>query len=67
MEEFIDGLSDDDAAAVLAGMAEVREKGLIRSSADSGHTRAILDPEPQCLREMWLSDMRKPVGTRAPR
>lgn len=29
MEEFIDGLSDDDAAAVLAGMAEVREKGLI--------------------------------------
>ena len=27
--EFIDGLSDDDAAAVLAGMAEVRDKGLV--------------------------------------
>lgn len=28
MAEFIDGLSDVDAAAVLAGMAEVRERGL---------------------------------------
>lgn len=28
VEEFIDQLSDDDAAAVLDGMAEVREKGL---------------------------------------
>ena len=28
MEEFIDGLSDADAAAVLAGMAEVRDRGL---------------------------------------
>jgi len=28
VEQFIDGLSDDDAAAVLAGMLEVREKGL---------------------------------------
>ena len=38
-----------------------------RSSADSGHTRAILGAEPQCLRGMWLSDTRKPVGTRVPR
>jgi phage-related protein len=29
VEEFIDSLSDTDAAAVLAGMAEVRERGLI--------------------------------------
>jgi phage-related protein len=29
VEEFIDGLSDDDAAAVLAGMTEVRDKGLV--------------------------------------
>jgi hypothetical protein len=29
VEEFIDSLSDLDAAAVLAGMAEVRERGLI--------------------------------------
>jgi phage-related protein len=28
VEEFIDGLSDDDAAAVLAGMREVRDRGL---------------------------------------
>ena len=28
VEEFIDALSDDDAAAVLAGMEEVRDKGL---------------------------------------
>jgi hypothetical protein len=28
VEEFIDGLTDDDAAAVLAGMQEVRDKGL---------------------------------------
>lgn len=28
MREFVRGLSDDDAAAVLAGMAEVRDKGL---------------------------------------
>jgi phage-related protein len=28
VEEFIDALSDDDAAAVLAGMAEVRDEGL---------------------------------------
>jgi phage-related protein len=28
VEEFIDGLTDVDAAAVLAGMEEVREKGL---------------------------------------
>lgn len=28
VEEFIDKLSDSDAAAVLAGMAEVRERGL---------------------------------------
>lgn len=27
-EEFIDGLSDSDVAAVLAGMEEVRERGL---------------------------------------
>ena len=29
MEEFIDSLSDGDAAAVLAGMAEVRDRGLV--------------------------------------
>jgi phage-related protein len=29
VEEFIDSLSDDDAAAVLAGMADVRERGLV--------------------------------------
>ena len=29
MEEFIDKLPDSDAAAVLAGMAEVRERGLV--------------------------------------
>ena len=29
VEEFIDALSDSDAAAVLAGMADVRERGLI--------------------------------------
>lgn len=28
VEEFIDGLSDSDAAAVLAGMQEVRDVGL---------------------------------------
>jgi phage-related protein len=28
VEEFIDGLSDSDAAAVLAGMEEVRDRGL---------------------------------------
>lgn len=28
VEEFIDGLTDDDAAAVLAGMLEVRDQGL---------------------------------------
>lgn len=28
VEQFIDGLSDNDAAAVLAGMQEVRHKGL---------------------------------------
>lgn len=28
VEEFIDGLSDTDAAAVLAGMEEVRDRGL---------------------------------------
>jgi phage-related protein len=28
VEEFIDGLSDSDAAAVLAGMQEVRDRGL---------------------------------------
>lgn len=28
VEDFIDALSDDDAAAVLAGMEEVRDKGL---------------------------------------
>lgn len=28
VEEFIDGLSDGDAAAVLAGMKEVRDRGL---------------------------------------
>jgi len=47
-EEFIDSLSDADAAAVLAGMADVRERGLIarvraslgkdlEMSAKSGH------------------------------
>jgi len=36
----------------------------IRSSADRGHTRDISGREPQCLRKMWLSDTRKPVGTR---
>jgi hypothetical protein len=29
VEEFIDSLSDDDAAAVLARMAEVRQRGLV--------------------------------------
>jgi hypothetical protein len=29
VEEFIDSLADTDAAAVLAGMAEVRDRGLI--------------------------------------
>jgi phage-related protein len=29
VEEFIDSLSDGDAAAVLAGMAEVRDRGLV--------------------------------------
>lgn len=29
VEEFIDSLSDADAASVLAGMAEVRDRGLI--------------------------------------
>lgn len=29
MEEFIDALSDSDAASVLAGMAEVRDRGLV--------------------------------------
>jgi phage-related protein len=29
VEEFIDSLSDVDAAAVLAGMADVRDRGLI--------------------------------------
>ncbi len=28
VEQFIDGLSDSDSAAVLAGMEEVRERGL---------------------------------------
>lgn len=28
MEKFIDGLSDSDAASVLAGMVEVRDRGL---------------------------------------
>ncbi len=28
VEEFIDGLSDSDAAAVLAGMEEIRDRGL---------------------------------------
>lgn len=28
VEEFIDGLTDSDAAAVLAGMEEVRDRGL---------------------------------------
>jgi hypothetical protein len=28
VKQFIGGLSDDDAAAVLAGMSEVRDKGL---------------------------------------
>lgn len=29
MEEFVDALTDGDAAAVLAGMGEVRDRGLV--------------------------------------
>jgi phage-related protein len=29
VKDFIDGLTDNDAAAVLAGMSEVRDKGLM--------------------------------------
>jgi hypothetical protein len=44
VEEFIDGLSDDDAAAVLAGMREVRDRGLaphVISRTTSGRSASM--------------------------
>ena len=37
VEEFIDSLSDGDAAAVLAGMTEVRDRGLVAARHRQGN------------------------------